>query len=341
MTVAIDLERMLRRLHLPTVRRLYSELECRAEKEGMSYRDYLEILIAEEVAHRAQTRIERSVRRARFPFLATIEDFDFTFQTSIRQQLLGSYLGPELVSEARSVVFLGPSGTGKTHLAISIAYRAIQNGCEALFVDADHLLQKLSRAGEVGSLRDVLPQYVEPDVLVIDEVGYLSHRPDAANVLFQVVNERYLKRRPMVFTTNKPPASWGRVLHDSDLAEAILDRVLERGRLIELRGPSYRRRHIPGRADEPQRGEAEGAPPPPAKEEGRKRRDGQPFGRRAGFAQPEPVRISGKRRSEFLEPTALRRETDVTREYQSDSSSKRPVSSAPFASLSKKRQRPR
>jgi len=303
MTVAIDLERLLRRLHLPTVRRLYSELERRAEKEGMSYRDYLATLIAEEVAHRAQTRIERSVRRARFPFLATIEDFDFTFQTSIRQQLLGSYLGPELVSEARSIVFLGPSGTGKTHLAVSIAYRAIQNGCEALFVDADHLLENLSRASEEGSLRDVLPQYVEPDVLVIDEVGYLSHRPDAANVLFQVVNERYLKRRPMVFTTNKPPASWGRVLHDSDLAEAILDRVLERGRLIELRGPSYRTRHIERHADEPQRGEAEGAPPPPVPEEGRKRRDGQPFGRRAGFAQPEAVRISGKRRSEFLEPT--------------------------------------
>jgi len=82
-------------------------------------------------------------------------------------------------------------------------------------------------------------------VLVIDEVGYLSYGPDAANVLFQVVNDRYLHQRPMIFTTNKSLAAWGRVLHDPDLAEAILDRVLERGRHIELRGRSYRTRHAP------------------------------------------------------------------------------------------------
>ena len=96
---ALDLDGMLRRLHLPTVRRFYPECEQRAETEDQSYRDFLATLIAEEVAHRAQTRIERSVRKARFPFLRTIEDFDFTFQTSIRLQLLGSYLGPELVSD--------------------------------------------------------------------------------------------------------------------------------------------------------------------------------------------------------------------------------------------------
>jgi IstB-like ATP binding protein len=91
----LDLDGMLRRLHLPTVRRLYPELETRTEAEGLSHRDFLALLIAEEVGHRAQTRIVRSVRKARFPFLRTIEDFDFTFQTSVRLQLLGSYLGPE------------------------------------------------------------------------------------------------------------------------------------------------------------------------------------------------------------------------------------------------------
>ena len=301
MSTSIDLDRLLRRLHLPTVRRLYAELADRAEKEGMSYRDYLAVLIGEEVAHRAQTRIERSVRRARFPFLATIEEFDFTFQSSLRLSLLGSYLGPELVTEGRSVILLGPTGTGKTHLAISIAYRAIQNGYEALFVDAENLLERLSRAGVEGCLRDVLAEYVEPDVLVIDEVGYLAHRPDAANVLFHVVNERYLKRRPMVFTTNKPPAAWGRVLHDGDLAEAILDRALERGRLIEMRGMSYRTRHIKEQLSGPPDG-------PPERDRG-------PLGASAAEAtadgQPSPVsqaaRISGKRRQEYLEPTEDRR----------------------------------
>src|SRR5262249_5648491 len=147
---ALDLDGMLRRLHLPTVRRLYPECELRAEAEDQSYRDFLATLIAEEVAHRTQTRIERSVRKARFPFLRAIEEFDFTFQSSVRLQLLGSYLGPELVSEGRSLVLYGPSGTGKTHLAIAVAYRAIQNGYEALFTSAAGMIETLSAAMRRG-----------------------------------------------------------------------------------------------------------------------------------------------------------------------------------------------
>ena len=241
---ALDLDALLRRLHLPTVRRLYPDLETRAEAEQLSHRDYLALLMAEEVAHRAQTRLQRSVRRARFPFLRTIEDFDFTFQTSIRLQLLGSYPGPELVTEGRSLILCGPTGTGKTHLAIAIAYRAIQNGYEALFTSAAEMIETLSVAVRRGEMAKALAHYTHPSVLVIDEVGYLAVGGDAANLMFQVVNERYLHRRPMVFTTNKPLAAWGLVLHDPDLAEAILDRVLERGRLVELRGASYRTRHI-------------------------------------------------------------------------------------------------
>jgi DNA replication protein DnaC len=241
---ALDLDGMLKRLHLPTVRRLYPECEVRAEAEDQSYRDFLATLIAEEVAHRAQTRIERSVRKARFPFLRSIEDFDFTFQTSVRLQLLGSYLGPELVSEGRSLILCGPTGTGKTHLGIAIAYRAIQNGFEALFTSAAEMIETLSVAVRRGELARTLAHYTHPPVLVIDEVGYLTVGGDAANLMFQVVNERYLHRRPMLFTTNKPLAAWGLVLHDPDLAEAILDRVLERGRLVELRGTSYRTRHL-------------------------------------------------------------------------------------------------
>jgi DNA replication protein DnaC len=242
---AIDLDALLRRLHLPTVRRLYPDLATRAESDDMAYRDYLAVLMAEEVAHRAQTRIQRCVRRARFPFLKTIDEYDFTFQSAVRLSLLGSALGPEFVTGGHSLVLSGPSGTGKTHLAVAVAYRAIQNGFDAAFTTATALIGELSLASRRGRLRHTLTTYTHPDVLVIDEVGYLSYGPDAANVLFQVVNDRYLHQRPMIFTTNKPLAAWGRVLHDPDLAEAILDRVLERGRHIELRGRSYRTRHAP------------------------------------------------------------------------------------------------
>lgn len=241
---ARDLDGMLRRLHLPTVRRLYADLATRAEAEGMAYRSYLETLVAEEIAHRSETRLTRAVRKAQFPFLRTIDDFNFTFQSSLRLQMLGSYLGPELVSEGRNAIFSGPSGTGKTHLAIALAYRAIQHGYEARFVGADLLIGELSRAATRGRLDQALEPYLHPHVLIIDELGYLSHAPDAANVLYRVVNERYLKQRPMLVTTNKPLAVWGDVLHDGDLAEAILDRLQERGAHFAMRGRSYRTRHL-------------------------------------------------------------------------------------------------
>ena len=241
---AIDLDGLLRRLHLPTIRRLYAELQERAEVEEMSHRDYLALLVAEEVAHRAETRIQRATRKANFPFLRTIEEFDFKFQTSVRLSLLGSCLGPELVSEGRCLILGGASGRGKTHLAVSIAYRAIQNGYDAYFTTAAELIEELSGAAREGRLREALTPYVQPHVLVIDEVGYLTYCDEAANVLFQVVDHRYLHKKPMILTTNKPLSQWGRVLHDADLAEAITDRVLERGRFIQLRGPSYRTRHL-------------------------------------------------------------------------------------------------
>jgi DNA replication protein DnaC len=238
-----DLDAMLKRLHLPTIRRLYAELALRAETEGMSYRDFLETLAAEEIAHRAQTRITRSVRRARFPYLRTVEEFDFTFQTSVRMQMLGTLLGPELVSEGRSAIFSGPPGRGKTHLAVAVAYRAIQNGFEAFFTSADELIGALSLAAREGRLEAALEPYVHPHVLVIDELGYQSYAADAANVLFRVVSIRHLKRRSTLVTTNKPLAALGQVLHDPDLAEAILDRLLERGTHYVLRGRSYRTRN--------------------------------------------------------------------------------------------------
>ncbi|MBI2901751.1 MAG: ATP-binding protein [Planctomycetes bacterium] len=169
--------------------------------------------------------------------------------------LLGSYLGPELVTEGGGLIFSGPTGTGKTSLSITIAYRAIQNGYEALFTTAAELIDDLENATRDGRLRQALAKYTHPQVLVVDEVGSLVHPADAANVLFQVINDRYLKRRPMLFTTNKPIDAWGNVLHDPDLAEAILDRVLERGRVIEMRGPSYRTRPLARSPKPPSQGD--------------------------------------------------------------------------------------
>jgi len=270
----INLEALFKRLHLANARRIHRDLIERAEKENWSFHDFLAVLVGEEVAHRQQTRIQRLTHRARFPFLKTIDDFDFTYQSTLRLSLLGSALSPDFVTEGRSLVLHGKPGRGKTHLAIAIAYRAIQNGFEVCFTTAAKLIDELSRASRDGRLNDALIAYTHPHLLVIDEVGYLSYGDDAANVLFHVVNDRHLRMRSMIFTTNKRLRDWGRVLHDEDLAAAIVDRILERGRLLSLDGPSMRTRHVA--LDDPT----------------------------ATEALTEPAIVSGIDRQEFPEPTS-------------------------------------
>jgi DNA replication protein DnaC len=239
-----QLEAHFRRLNLAHMRRIYKDVAGQAEKENWSYRDFLALLLAEEVARRKQTRLQRCTRSAHFPFFKTIDEFDFTLQSTLRQSVIGSHLSVDFVTEGRSLILHGKTGRGKTHLAVAIGYRAIQNGFETLFTTAAELIEDLSNASKKGHLQESLATYTHPHVLVIDEVGYLTYGPDAANVLFHVVNDRHLRKRPMIFTTNKPLTEWGKVLHDEDMAAAILDRVLERGRFIHLDGPSGRTRHL-------------------------------------------------------------------------------------------------
>lgn len=243
--MSTDLEPLLKRLHLANTRRVWRDLCQRAEKEEWSYEAFLQTLVAEEVAHRRETRLARAVRVASFPFLRTIDEFDFSYQSTLRLTTIGSLLSPDFITEGRSVILEGKPGRGKTHLAIAIAYRAMQNGFDALFVTAAKLIEELSMASRDGHLRDALARYMKQHVLVVDEVGYLAYGDDAANVLYHVVNDRHIRGRSMIFTTNKHPKRWGGVLHDDDLADAIVDRILERGRLLRLDGPSVRTKHLP------------------------------------------------------------------------------------------------
>jgi DNA replication protein DnaC len=270
----LNIDAMLKRLSLANTRRAWRDLIARAEKEQWTYNDFLSTLLAEEVAHRHQTRIQRNAQRSRFPFLKTVDDFDFTYQSVVKQSVLGSAFSPDFVTDGRNIVFHGKPGRGKTHLAVAIGYRAIQNGFDALFVTAAELIEELSNASRDNALADALSQYVAPHVLIVDEVGYLTYGPDAANVLYHVVTHRHQARRSMVFTSNKHPDQWGAVLHDDDLAAAIVDRVLERGRLLLLDGPSMRTKHL-----------------------------GLDAPAHAAAGSPAVDRISGTERPEFPEPT--------------------------------------
>ena len=163
------MELLFRRLNLAHTRRIYRDVADRAEKENWSYRDFLALLLAEEVAHRTQTRLQRCTRQAHFPFFKTIDEFDFSLQTTLRQSLLGSYLGPDFVTQGRSLILYGKAGRGKTHLAVAIGYRAIQNGFETLCTTAAELVEELSNASKKGCLRESLLTYTHPHVLIVDE----------------------------------------------------------------------------------------------------------------------------------------------------------------------------
>ena len=201
----LNVDALLKRLSLANARRTWRDLVARAEKEEWSYHDFLSTLVAEEVAHRQQTRIQRNAQRSRFPFLKTVDDFDFTYQSTVKLSLLGSALSPDFVTDGRNLVLHGKPGRGKTHLAVAIGYRAIQNGFDALFVTAAELIEDLSVASHDNQLADALVRYVAPHVLIVDEVGYLTYSHDAANVLYLPDVKHIL---PTTTTTSPHRAPW-------------------------------------------------------------------------------------------------------------------------------------
>lgn len=235
-----DLDLLLARLSLPTVRRRLAETERLAIDRNLGHREFLAHLIVSEVLNRDQTRVQRLTRIAKFPYLKTVDDFTFAPKGGLRRDLIAPCLAPDFAASGRNLVLSGKPGRGKTHLAIAIAFAAIQHGADARFITAAHLIDDLTAAASTGKLQVQAEPLIAAKVLVIDELGYLPHAKDAANVLYTVVDARYQLKRPTIFTTNKPLRQWGAVLHDNDLAEALLDRILENGRHIELTGRSWR-----------------------------------------------------------------------------------------------------
>ena len=219
---------------------LDSRLEAAAQQE-LPYAEFLAELLSREVAVRRERYLVTRTRLAHLPFQRTLEQFDFSFQPSIDRRQVRELATLSFVAEAGNVLLLGPPGVGKTHLAVGLAIRAIEQGQGAYFVRAHDLLEDLVRAQAEHRLDRRLRVYLAPKVLIIDEFGVWPYDRTAATALFTLISARY-ERGSIVLTSNKGFAEWGEVLGDTVIATAILDRLLHHSHVLNIRGESYRLR---------------------------------------------------------------------------------------------------
>lgn len=234
-----QLQQTLRALDLSSMALHLDDLAAQAATNTWSALEFLDALAQTEVAARAERDVQRRLRAARFPFQKTLDEFDFAFQPSINERQIRDLATLRFVANAENILFLGPPGVGKTHLAVSLGRCAILQGFSVVFYSLPDLIQPLAKDAKADRLHQRLQALVRPQLLILDEMGYFSLDKRSAQFLFQVVSRRYLKGS-IVLTSNKSYTEWGDLVSDTVLASALLDRLLHQSVTVNMRGASYR-----------------------------------------------------------------------------------------------------
>lgn len=240
-TLVLDrIESNLTRLRLPRMREILQAVMKAAEDQGKSYLSFLDDLLEEEVARKEQRRVETALKISGLPFIKSIDEFDFTFQPKLDRQKVMSLFDLTFIRQNGNIIFLGPPGVGKTHLAVSLALKACQAGISIYFTNMEELLTKLKKdheAGRAGKGRS----YYKSSLVIVDEVGYTPIDRDECNLFFRFIANRY-ERASTIITSNKAFSDWAEMFHDPVIVTAILDRLLHHSTVINIRGNSYRLR---------------------------------------------------------------------------------------------------
>jgi len=236
-----DLAFYIKRLRVPRLGDHLERVSRQAAEEEWSYEGFLTALLESEIFARDQTALEKRIKRACFPSRAkTLETFDFSYQTSVRKQVMLHLASLRFVELAHNVIFLGPPGTGKTHLSIALGLKACHAGHTVLFLSAVEMITQLLEAEANGSLNEMLDRLLKPNLLIVDEVGYIPFGRPAANLFFQVVNGRY-ERGSTIISSNRAFSGWGEIFGgDVVVAAAMIDRLVHHAEIISLKGSSYR-----------------------------------------------------------------------------------------------------
>ena len=229
----------LDKLEMPKMKELLPGYLDKAVTGEKSTIDILNELAEAEINYREDRARQINLKISHFPFMKTIDDFDFQYQPSLNKSQIMDLLSLRFIEQNENILFIGSSGVGKTHLATSIGIEASSKRNSTYFIHFNDLMTKFKVAAQEGRIESVVKHYSKYKVLIIDEIGYLPIDKDSANGFFQLVTSRY-ERRPIILTTNQPLSKWGEVFGDYTLANAIIDRLVHHSYIIKITGQSYR-----------------------------------------------------------------------------------------------------
>jgi DNA replication protein DnaC len=234
------LDEQLQQLHLHYIRGHYQEQANKAAEQQHPHVHYLAQLIEGEATARENRAIQRRIDNARFPVLKTLDTFQWSWPKKINRQQIQNLFRLAFISTQTNVVFIGNVGLGKTHLSIALGHTACLKGHSVLFTTAVDIINTLAAAQSAGQLKRELRRYLRPGVLIIDELGFLPIDKHGADLLFQIISERY-ERAPVVITANRAYKNWAQIFNnDSTLTSAILDRILHHADTVVIEGKSFR-----------------------------------------------------------------------------------------------------
>ncbi|MBI5227452.1 ATP-binding protein [Candidatus Micrarchaeota archaeon] len=240
--MGLEYERLHENLRLLGMNRMDSIMDNYLEiagKENKSVIQILDHLCSEELQQKSTGYFNVRIKTAHFPFRKSLEEFDFSFQPSIDKKMINELSSLKFAYNKENVLFLGPPGVGKTHLAIALGIEALKARMSVYFLSASDLLQRLRKGLNDGELNQMFTRICRPKVLIIDEIGYLPLEKQDANLFFQLISRRY-EKGSLILTSNQPFRNWGTVFGDDVVASAILDRLLHHSTVMNIKGESYR-----------------------------------------------------------------------------------------------------